>query len=221
MYNSKNMLTLLVLAIAPGIALAWYVYNKDRWEKEPPRLLIYSFILGILVVFPAGLIEGILDLFVSFDKKDLISLAIYCLFGIGLVEEGAKFFVIYKYLYPRDEFNTPFDGIVYSVMVGLGFATLENIGYVIMGGIGTAISRALLAIPAHFLFSLMMGYSLGLAKFTYNFPTHILNALIYPSIIHGLYDFLILSQKWWLTILIIPLVYLLLRRYWKRSKRLL
>ncbi|MGB9857732.1 MAG: PrsW family glutamic-type intramembrane protease [Dictyoglomaceae bacterium] len=215
------MLTLLVLAIAPGVALAWYVYNKDRWEKEPPKLLIFSFILGVLIVFPAGLIEGIIDLLIPFDKEDLLSLVIYCFLGIGVVEEGAKFFVIYKYLYPRDEFNTPFDGIVYSVMVGLGFATLENIGYVIIGGIETAISRALFAIPAHFLFSLMMGYSLGLAKFTYNFPTHVFNALIYPSIIHGLYDFLILSRRWWLTILIIPLLYILLGRYWGKGKRLI
>jgi RsiW-degrading membrane proteinase PrsW (M82 family) len=221
MYNAKDMLTLLVLAIAPGVALAWYVYNKDRWEKEPPKLLIFSFILGILIVFPAALIEGIIDLLIPFDKEDLISLAIYCFLGIGIVEEGTKFLVIYKYLYPRDEFNTPFDGIVYSVMVGLGFATLENIGYVIMGGIETAISRALFAIPAHFIFSLIMGYSLGLAKLTYNFPTHVFNALIYPSIIHGLYDFLILSRRWWLTILIIPLLYILLRRYWGKGKRLI
>ncbi|MCX7942071.1 MAG: PrsW family glutamic-type intramembrane protease [Dictyoglomaceae bacterium] len=215
------MMSLLVLAIAPGIALAWYVYNKDRLEREPLRLLILSFTLGVLVVFPAGLIELIIEFLTIFNKKNLISLALYCFFGIGLIEEGAKFLVIYKYIYPREEFNTPFDGIVYSSMVGLGFATIENIGYVIMGGIETAIFRAFLAVPAHFLFSLIMGYSLGLAKFTYNFPTHILNALLYPSIIHALYDFLILSQIWWLTILIIPLVYILLRKYWKQSKKLL
>ncbi|MCX7845188.1 MAG: PrsW family glutamic-type intramembrane protease [Dictyoglomaceae bacterium] len=214
-------MSLLVLAIAPGIALAWYVYNKDRWEKEPLRLLILSFILGVLVVFPAGLVEGIVELLAIFNKKNLISLALYCFFGIGLIEEGAKFLVIYKYIYPREEFNTPFDGIVYSSMVGLGFATIENIGYVITGGIQTAIFRALLAVPAHFLFSLIMGYSLGLAKFTYKFPTHIFNSLLYPSIIHALYDFLILSQIWWLTILIVPLVYILLRKYWKQSKKLL
>ncbi|MEN2983720.1 MAG: PrsW family glutamic-type intramembrane protease [Dictyoglomaceae bacterium] len=215
------MMSLLVLAIAPGIALAWYVYNKDRLEREPLRLLILSFALGVLIVFPAGLIELIIEFLAIFNKKDLISLALYCFFGIGLIEEGAKFLVIYKYIYPREEFNTPFDGIVYSSMVGLGFATIENIGYVIMGGIETAIFRALLAVPAHFLFSLIMGYSLGLAKFTYNFPTHIFNSFLYPSIIHALYDFLILSQIWWLTILIIPLVYILIRKYWKQSKKLL
>ncbi len=215
------MLYFLVLAIAPGLALAWYVYNKDKVEKEPLRLLLLSFGLGILSVFPAGITEGVIEILGVFERKDLISIALYSFLGVGLIEEGAKFFIIYKYIYPKDEFNTPFDGIVYSVMVGLGFATLENIGYVLIGGIKTAILRAFLAVPAHFLFSLIMGYSLGLAKFTSNFSTHIFNALLYPSIIHALYDFLILSEIWWLTILIIPLVYILIRKYWKQSKKLL
>jgi RsiW-degrading membrane proteinase PrsW (M82 family) len=215
------MLTLIILSIAPGFALAWYVYNKDRLEKEPLSLLSFSFLLGLLITIPAGILELIIDALNIFNKDDLISLFFYSLFGIGIIEEGSKFIIIYKFLYPRDEFNTPFDGIVYSVMVGLGFATLENIGYVIIGGISTAISRAILAVPAHFLFSLIMGYSFGLAKFTYKFPQHIINALIYPALAHSFYDFLILSKKWWLSILIIPFVYIFIRRYWKKSENLI
>ncbi|PMQ00845.1 MAG: PrsW family intramembrane metalloprotease [Dictyoglomus sp. NZ13-RE01] len=212
---------LLILAIAPGIALSWYIYNKDRLEKEPLRLLSLSFLLGILVVPFTALIEIIADYIIFPNKDSILDLAFYSFFGIGLIEEGSKFLIIYKYLYPKEDFNNPFDGIVYSVMVGLGFATLENIFYVVEGGVSTAILRAILAIPDHFLFSLVMGYFLGLAKFTYQFPNNIMKAIIYPSFLHGIYDFLILAHIWWLTPLIFPFVYIMLRRYLKKGKDLI
>ncbi|HOJ92523.1 MAG TPA: PrsW family glutamic-type intramembrane protease [Dictyoglomaceae bacterium] len=213
---------ILIIAIAPGIALGWYVYSKDRWNKEPSLLIFYAFLLGMIISFPAAFLEFVIESLNLIPLgKDLISTFIYALIGIALVEEGAKYLVIYKYLYPKEEFDEPFDGIVYSVMVGLGFATLENILYVSADGFITGVLRAFLAVPAHFIFALFMGYAFGLAKFSYHPEKYLIQALTYPIFWHGLYDFLILSHKAYLSILILPIVYGVGRWIWKKGQKLI
>lgn len=213
---------LIILALAPGISIAWYVYNKDRWNKEPSRLIFWSFILGVIISFPVAIFELIMESIFPFNfNNDFVSLFLYSLLGVAIIEEGTKYYVIYKFIYPKEDFDEPFDGIVYSVMVGMGFATIENFFYVISGGYFVGITRAFLAVPAHFVFSLFMGYSFGLAKFGANPEKHLLQALYYPVFWHALYDFLILTQKWYLSILILPMVYGVGRWIWKRGQKLI
>ena len=72
----------------------------------------------------------------------------------------------------------------------MGFATLENIGYVTQNGMATGIMRMFLSVPAHATFAVLMGYQLGLAKFDSkkkNF--HLLMAIAWPVLFHGLFDF--------------------------------
>ncbi|MCK6618664.1 MAG: PrsW family glutamic-type intramembrane protease, partial [Cyclobacteriaceae bacterium] len=77
---------------------------------------------------------------------------------VAFLEELSKFVFIRGILYHNKNFNEPLDGIVYAVMVGMGFATAENMIYVWHGGGGTAIMRMFSAIPAHALFAILMGY---------------------------------------------------------------
>jgi len=215
-------MNLLLISIAPGIAISWYVYHKDRWNKEPSKTIIYAFILGALISFPSAVLETLIDLFNLFTPyKSLADLFLYTFFRIALIEEGAKYYVIYRFIYPKEEFDEPFDGIVYSVMVSMGFATVENILYVIPGGYIVGFTRALLAVPAHFVFTLFMGYAFGLAKFGVKPEKHLTQALFYPVFWHALYDFLILTKIWYLSILILPIVYLVGRWIWKRGQRLI
>src|SRR5262249_35502683 len=83
----------------------------------------------------------------------------------GLVEECAKYVVVMAAVYHWDEFDEPLDGVVYGVAVSLGFATLENILYILGRGLSVAWGRALFAVPAHALFGGTMGYYAGRAKF--------------------------------------------------------
>ena len=88
-----------------------------------------------------------------------------------------------------EEFNEPFDGIVYAVMVSMGFAALENIFYVFQFGYTTGILRAFTAVPAHATFGILMGFFMGKAKFS---PSKIKNNLLglgVATIFHGAYDF--------------------------------
>ena len=92
----------------------------------------------------------------------------------------------------RDKnFDEYFDGIVYACFISLGFACVENIMYVVVNGVGTGIVRAMLSVPAHFLFGILMGYFLSLAKFTPEKRKHyIFLGLLFAIVAHGLYDWL-------------------------------
>ena len=93
------------------------------------------------------------------------------------------------YAQKNNEFNEPFDGIVYAVMVSMGFAALENILYTFQYGFGVGVTRAFTAVPAHATFGIIMGYFMGKAKFSNNRIKLNLLGLLFATLFHGSYDF--------------------------------
>ena len=186
-------LYLLALAIAPGIAICFYIYFKDKYEKEPIRLLVISFILGVLSVLPTLLLSSLGTYFFGFEPtiSNLVFSLISCVIGIGLVEEFSKFIFVRYYAYKKDDFNEPFDGIVYCVMVSMGFATLENILYVAASGASTGWLRMFTAVPMHAVFAIVMGYYLGVQR-SFGVKTAALQGLLLASLLHGVYDFVLI-----------------------------
>ncbi len=181
--------TLLALALAPGIAIIIYIYLKDKHEKEPKRLLLRAFFFGMLSVFLTLIISAGVGKFVLLDHSDVGQLAIYAFGMVALIEEGSKYFFVRYFLYNHNEFNEPFDGIVYAVMVSMGFALLENVFYVFDGGLGTAVMRMFTAVPAHATFAVLMGFFLGKAKFQHKNAAFGLIGLFAAVILHGFYDY--------------------------------
>lgn len=198
---------LLALALAPGIAIMWFIYSKDRYDKEPLRALIKSFFLGMLSIVPALIIQltaiSLLDWLLP--ANGWIYFILKAFIVVALTEEACKFMMVKWYAWPRPFFNEPFDGIVYGVMVAMGFATLENIGYVLQHGWQTAILRMFLSVPAHATFGVLMGYYLGLAKFTHDSHSKqlMVRGLLLAVLFHGLFDLFLfvqeddgITQKW-------------------------
>ncbi len=180
---------LLALALAPGVAIALYVYLKDKHEREPLGLLLMSFFYGVLSIFVTLLVSWPLEI-LTINKQDAAELFADAFFKVALVEEFSKFIFIRFILFRNKNFNEPFDGIVYAVMVGMGFATLENIVYVYQYGMATGIMRMFTAVPAHACFAILMGYYLGRAKFSKEKNLYFtLLALISATVFHGLYDY--------------------------------
>ncbi len=180
---------LLALALAPGAAIALYIYLKDKHEREPLGLLLLSFFYGALSVIVTLLISMPLEV-ILINKQSAAELFADAFFKVALVEEFSKFIFIRFILFRNKNFNEPFDGIVYAAMVGMGFATLENILYVYQFGIPTGIMRMFTAVPAHACFAILMGYYLGRAKFTPHRKLYYsLLALISATVFHGLYDY--------------------------------
>ncbi len=205
---------LLTAAIAPSAALLYYFYARDKYEKEPRRLLLKAFLMGGGLVIPVIFIEMAINIF-GFTNKSLLAAGYTAFVVAGLVEESAKFLFFFLYIWNKREFNEMYDGIVYSVFISLGFATVENLAYVLSAGFSAAFIRALTAVPAHALFAVVMGYYLGIARFAkpeYK-RRYMWLGFITPVILHGIYDFILLYQKLYLLILFIPYMLYL----WKRG----
>jgi RsiW-degrading membrane proteinase PrsW (M82 family) len=189
-----NILTPFALAIAPGLAIMIYIYWKDKYEKEPRKLLLVSFVLGMVAIVPAIFLEEA-GYFLLYQTKSIYNTFLNTFFVIGLSEEFSKFFMLRFYAYRKKEFNEPFDGITYSVMIAMGFATLENIMYVNQYGIGNAFFRMFTAVPAHASFGVIMGYYVGLSKFKKNPFFCQLQGLALAVMLHGAYDFCLMVEN--------------------------
>lgn len=181
---------LLVLALAPGVAIALYIFLKDKHEREPLHLLLISFFYGVLSTFVTLFISWPVNALILTDEGNAAHQFVNAFFKVALIEEFCKFIFVRFILFNNKNFNEPFDGIVYAVMVSMGFATLENILYVYQYGFATGVMRMFTAVPAHAAFAVMMGYFLGKAKFihakTFYFS---LLALLSATAFHGAYDY--------------------------------
>ena len=199
----------LLLASAPVIIIAFYIYFRDRYEKEPLGMLMKSVLIGAVIVLPVSLIEIILSIPLH-HFSGYMNPAWNAFVVAGFTEELFKFLVLYFMIWKNKNFNEPFDGIVYAVFISLGFALIENILYVINGGMEVAVLRAFTAVPAHALFGVAMGFYFAKAKYK---PAsrvfNILLCLLIPIILHGSYDFILMSGNSILITLFIPyMIYL-------------
>lgn len=190
MYLSTN---LTALAIIPGMLLIIYVYKKDKVEKEPVKLIIRIIIYGMISCIAAGFLEELESQFLPKYKEGTIEYALVTSFCMAaFVEEIVKYLAMRLGSWKYPGFNYRFDGIVYGVSSAVGFAIYENIMYVAMYGLSTAIVRAFTAVPLHAFCGVFMGvfYSYSkkasiLGKSTLGYT---LLALLVPMLIHGTYD---------------------------------
>lgn len=188
------MLGILSAGIAPGLALLSYFYLKDEYESEPISLVFKAFILGALLVFPIMFFQYVIEVENLVDSN-----FVKAFFTAGLLEEFFKWFILFYTVYHHVEFDEPYDGIVYGAAVSLGFATAENIFYLIAYGLEYAIGRALLPVSSHALFGVIMGYYLGKGKFSHTIKERwIILSLLVPFMLHGTYDFILISFEDWL-----------------------
>jgi len=190
---------LLCLAILPAAFLLYRVYNMDRLEKENKALLIKLLIFGAVATIPAVLWEQIGDrLMQNFWPGNGYYLyqAVYYFAVVALAEECCKYFFLKRFTWRLPDFNCSFDGIVYAVFISLGFALLENVEYVFLYGVATALVRAVTAVPGHACFGVLMGTQYSLARQAENRgrPAEAARrrvfAVLFPVLLHGAYDFI-------------------------------
>ena len=198
------MLGILSAGIAPGLALLSYFYLKDEYDSEPISFVLRTFLYGALLVFPIMFVQHVLET-EHLLKSDLIN----AFLSSSLLEEFFKWFILFYAVYQHVEFDEPFDGIVYGVAVSLGFATVENIFYLLANGIEHAVNRALLPVSSHALFGVIMGFYIGKAKFTEGMKVKwVILSLLLPFLLHGSYDFILISQEHWLFIIFPFMIFL-------------
>ena len=145
---------LLVLALAPALFWFWFFARQDK-HPEPAGLLLRVFVWGMLMVIPAGLLEQSIDLLLGSTISFIL---------IGVIEEGLKF-IAASSIAKNKHFDEPIDGLIYATAAALGFATLENVGYMLKGGADLILVRGPISTLGHILFSLTWGYAMSLRRF--------------------------------------------------------
>jgi len=219
----------IFLAILPSIILLFFILKVDSFNKEPARLLIGLFLMGIVATLPSALLES---LFLNINIfPGIIGLAIEAFLIIALTEEFFKRLAVKLVAYKSKAYDERLDGIVYCVVAYLGFATLENVLYIVQYTDTTPyiwLTRALLSVPAHMLFGVTMGYYMSMSKFCNNIALskkYARLSLWLPVFFHGLYDFFALSGNPIFALLLFPLMIFLwiynikrLKTYYKESK---
>ncbi len=213
-------MAVLLASLAPVFIILFYIYFRDKYEKEPLKLLVKALLLGIVIVIPVIFVERLLLNLMPPAGK--VAEAAYQAFVVaGFTEELFKFLALYLLVWKSPSFNEQFDGIVYAVFVSLGFAGVENVMYVMDGGMQTALSRSLTAVPAHAIFGVTMGYYLGIAHMYEELKSkYLVKALLVPIVLHGIYDFILMVEIGWLLLMFIPYVIVLYSMAIKKMKRL-
>ncbi len=199
-------MAVLLASVAPVLIILFYIYFRDKYDKEPLGLLLKALLMGIVIIVPVIFIERMLmNLMPQLSK---VAAAAYHAFVVaGSTEELFKFLALYLLVWKSPSFDEKFDGIVYAVFVSLGFAGVENVLYVMDGGMQTALTRALTAVPAHAIFGITMGYYLGIAHMYKELQgPYLARALLVPILLHGIYDFILMVEVGWLLLLFIPYV---------------
>lgn len=188
---------LLAISTLPVVIIFLFFYLKDKFEKEPIKIMLLAFFGGILSIIPTliyGTISSVMNIEIS-ESSILMSFN-EAFFEAAIPEELSKFLFLYLFIWKNKYFNEYYDGILYAVLVSLGFAWVENMGYVFDGGIGVGIMRGILSVPGHALFGVMMGYFFSHARFDVENRTKYFSyAVGYAIVAHGTYDFLLMYMS--------------------------
>ena len=216
----ENSAMLSFLSALPIIIILMVIYIKDR-KKEPLLLLGFLFVLGIASCALVIILSGYLKTFLPFMNKslaemDFLETLLYSFVGVALIEEVCKWLMVYFAGYHNKQFNELYDIIVYAVFVSLGFAFYENLVYIYAKGtVTTAIIRAISAVPGHACDAIFMGYYLSMAKYFRSKKRkdlerrNILLSILIPTVLHGIYDFCIMSRSTaFIIVFIVFVVYL-------------
>lgn len=211
----------LLAAVAPAIILAMIIIGKDG-KPEPTRWLLAATGLGVLAG-PAVLLLGWLG-WPDIPNDTFTGAFLSAFISAAIPEECLKFAALWILAKRCRHFDEMFDGIVYCVCIGMGFAALENILYVLGSEdewISVGIARALMSVPMHYVFAVIMGAFFSLGWFDSSKRTkYMFAALGLPILVHGVYDTLCFSaglDEMWSSIVLLAFIlgFKYIRRYVK------
>lgn len=209
-----GFILLFIASIGPGLIWLWLFYSQDRYEPEPIRKILRIFLVGLVLVIPAGILEQIwrAPLMNSIQNGNWVNFLGLAFLVIALIEEGIKSIVLIWMTAKSHELNEPVDGAIYGITLGLGFASLENLLWASVFGFGVAILRAVVTTLAHASFTGWMGYYISKYKLENREMKLLGKGFLTALITHGAYDFLLFLKNPVASLLAIGLVATLLVR---------
>ena len=218
----RNVMVLLVASIGPGLLWLWYFYKQDRFEPEPVRVILKVFLMGVLLVIPAGLLEQIWRARIvdAVQNNNWLNFLMLAFLVVALIEEGLKSGLLIWMMGQSNELDEPVDGIIYGITLGLGFASLENFLWASVYGYGVAAMRAVVTTLAHATFSGWMGHYVARYKLSAISDQGLLwSGFLMAWAIHGAYDFLLFLRNGFASFLAFALIVTLLFRLYRTMQQ--
>ncbi|MEN8150403.1 MAG: PrsW family glutamic-type intramembrane protease, partial [Planctomycetota bacterium] len=164
----SGILTLLswtILGFAPGLFWLWFFRRKDDLDPEPKLAVLRVFFLGCLSTGAILLVRPLLEsalLPAAGPQNPLVDAYVVT----ALPEELVKFAAFFFGAFLSREFDEPLDGIIYGVAAGLGFASVENVLYLVQtGNPSIVLLRGFTATLGHVAFSGLFGWFVARARF--------------------------------------------------------
>lgn len=184
------MLSWILLGFAPGLFWLWYFRRKDDLEPEPHHLLLWVFALGcgsaFLIVAFRQVWQPLVPSAPGWGRD-----AVDAFLATALFEELVKLLAFFAGAFFHKELDEPLDGLIYGIAAGLGFASVENVFYVMATGQALTVAlRACTAVLVHAVCSGGAGFFLGLSRFTAGRRRWILPLAGFALAValHGAYD---------------------------------
>jgi len=208
MFSSELLPAAIVAAaIAPPLLLLWLFVIADS-RPEPARVVLGAVFFGALSTMLAVVVEVVLQKLVPLPGNPWLRSYQDALLFAAAPEEAIKVSIIALLALRARDFDEPMDGIVYGAAVGLGFAALENVLYVLGGGEhwqSIAIVRGVLSVPFHGAVGVIAGAYIARARFGHALGGHghspghrrrmLIAAFLVPTVLHALFDGALFSLK--------------------------
>lgn len=190
---------LILAALLPSLILVGHIRFKDRKSPEPTKMLVKAFFFGMLSVVVSLFFSLPLQLYGAFPSEPVTVWDHFrvALLGAAVPEEAAKLLMLWLLLRRNPWFDEHVDGIVYAVCIGMGFAFVENIGYLASAGeywVNAGIVRGLISVPGHYAFAVLMGFYYSYASFGTDGKRGLYRVLTFlaPVLAHMAFDWILM-----------------------------
>lgn len=185
----------MISGLIPGFLWLWVFVNGRSYRGAPHKILFFTFLLGMLSVIPAGLLEYWLidDEELEYGFASIGAVAIVMFFIVGPAEETSKFLSVRLGVYRTRHLREPLDGLIFGAAASLGFATAENIWYALSFGAEVMIVRGPVSTLGHVIFGSLWALSLNPNAPPTRRRLIGIAALTAAAFIHGLFNVLLFS----------------------------
>ena len=187
-YIVSLILAPLIAAII--IAVVWIKRDKYRYPQ-----MITSFILGMISIAVVMLFMSIADRYYLNEFRNIRRIIFYSFVVMGLGSELGKFIILRYHNFNKSSFNGPLDGIVYSVMISMGFTFISNVLYFLLPYYSEIdFLYAITVVFANLFFAVIMGFFVGMAKTRENMFVDTMTGLLAASFFHALFNFCFITK---------------------------